>query len=391
MPHRFLFDPAILTSVAGGKSVIDLPKLAIYTEEQATAFAGAYGFSFDTQHDIDRLWYFHRRALVLLEEKLGFSSSEVPEELYDKKKLGDIRKLLMYASSVHPNEKELQRWACAILRVMHVFVHSESDLFASFSEEIQKQILSPFQSSIFTEGTTGTTYLKAAKAATVPVDGTAVEDNDEIALDGFEIKPFKTSASTVIKLLAKPDAVAMRVFDKLGVRFITKSMFDTFRVIRFLINHNLVSFPHIMPDQSSNNLYPAELFCEVCSDLTMQGGEHTDSDLERIFQQRLEEKQNQILWLRKENSFSGDDYRFIKFIARKLIRVNPEGKGPGFSFFFPYEVQVLDQQSYAKIQSGPSHHQQYKDRQKLAARVRLFPDLKEKEPAVTAKPETSEQ
>src|SRR5262245_51622910 len=119
MPHRFLFDPAILTSVAGGKSVIDLPKLAIYTEEQASAFAAAYGFDFENSHDVDRLWYFHRRALVLMEEKLGFATGEIPEELYDKKKLGDIRKLLIYASSSHPHEKELQRWSCALLRVMH--------------------------------------------------------------------------------------------------------------------------------------------------------------------------------------------------------------------------------------------------------------------------------
>ncbi len=387
MPHRFLFDPAILTSVAGGKSVIDLPKLAIYTDEQASSFAAAYGFSFENPADLDRMWYFHRRALVLLEEKLGFPVSEIPEELTDKKRLGDMRKLLIYASSAHPQEKELQRWSCAILRVMHVFVHAESDLFAPFSEEIQKQILSPFQSSIFTEGTTGTTFLKSSKPTPPPVDGVAVEPTDEIALDGFEIKPFKTSASTVIKLLAKPDAVAMRVFDKLGVRFITKSMFDTFRVIRFLIDQNLVSFPHIMPDQSSNNLYPAELFCEVCSDLALQGGEWTDAELEKIFQQRLEEKQSQILWLRKENSFSGDDYRFIKFIARKLIRVNPDNKGPGFSFFFPYEVQVLDRASYSKIQSGPSEHQHYKERQRGAARTRLFPDLKEDKKV----PDSSEQ
>lgn len=367
MPHRFLFDSTILTSVAGGKSVIDLPRLAIYTEEQAAAFAESYGFNPKDPADLDRVWYFYRRALVLIEEKLGFSRDEIPEELRDRKKLGGLAKLLIYASSSHPDEKELQRWSSAILRVMHVFVHAESDLFASFSEDIQKQILSPFQAAIFTEGTTGTTHLKSSKGAGI----------DEIALEGFEIKPFKTSASTVIKLLAKPDAVAMRVFDKLGVRFITRSMFDTFRVIRFLVAEHLVSFPHIMPDQSSNNLYPADLFCEVCAELATQGRTWPDEELDKIFQDRLAQKADQISWLRKENSFSGDDYRFIKFIARKLIRVQPEGKGTPFSFFFPYEVQIMDRLSYAKIQSGPSQHQQYKERQRMAARLRLFPDLKE--------------
>lgn len=364
MLHRFVFDPAILASVAGGKSVIDLPKLAITSEEQATAFVEAYGFDFASSADVDRLWYFHRRALVFFEERLGFSSTEIPEEITDKKKLSDLRKLFVYASLTDPDKKELQRWSCALLRVMHVFVHTENDLFASFSEEIQRQILSPFQASVFTEGTTGTTYLKSVSGG-----------DEEIALEGFETKPFKTSASTVIKLLAKPDAIAMRVFDKLGVRFITKSMFDTFRVIQFLVDENLVSFPHIMPDQSSNNLYPAELFCEVCAELGKKKRNWSDEELENTFQQRLEERRHHISWLRKENSFSGEDYKFIKFIARKLIRIPAEKKGEPFAFFFPYEVQILDRKSYENIQSGPSEHQKYKERQRDAARLRLFPHL----------------
>ncbi|PWU17543.1 MAG: TIGR04552 family protein [Bdellovibrio sp.] len=374
MPHRFQFDPATLISVASGTSVIDLPRLAIETEEQASRFLLAYGFDVNHAADLDRLWYFHRRALVFLQEKLGFSAEEIPEELRDRKWLGDLRNLLIFASSTDPRQKERQKWACALLRTMHVFVHAESDLFASFAADIQRQVLSPFQQSIFTEGTTGTQFLRGADRPHL----------EQIALDGFEIKPFKTSTSTVIKLLAKPDAVAMRVFDKLGVRFITRSMFDSFRVIRFLIEENIVSFPHIMPDQSSNNIYPAELFCDVC--LELAAGENknwTDEELDEIFHQRLQQNKKQVLWLRKENSFSGEDYRVIKFIARRLIRISPSDKGTPFSFFFPYEVQILDRRSFARIQSGPSEHHQYKERQRSAARRRLFslPEEAAREPA----------
>lgn len=370
MRPNFNFDAPILTSLAGGKSVIDLPHLAFSSEEQAKAFVMAYGFNIDNSVDAEKLWYFHRRALVFLEEKLGFDKEEIPVILRDRKQLGDLKKLLLWASGDDPKYKEYQKWSCALLRVMHVFVHAESDLFHSFSEEIQKQILTPLQNSIFTDGTTGTTYLKSSAEK---------DTKDEVSLVGFEIKPFKTSASTVIKLLAKPDAVAMKIFDRLGVRFVTRSMFDTFRVMQFLVDHHLVSFPHIMPDQSSNNLYPADLFSEVCAELRSTDKDWTPEELDKILIEKLEDRKNDVRWHKKDNFFSGNDYRFIKFISRKLVRVPIGTKGEEFTFFFPYEVQIMDQNSYSQIQSGPSEHQKYKDRQKEAARKRLFPDMSSEE------------
>jgi len=370
MDHRFDFDATILTSVAGGKSVIDLPRLAVQTDAQATAFIEAYGFRLENPKDLNQLWYYFRRALVLIEERLGFAIEDIPEVLRDRKNFDDPRKLLLWASGGDGADRELQRWSCAVLRAMHVFVHAENNLFASFSEEIQKQILTPFQERIFTEGTTGTTYLKSTDVGNAELNG-----EDEVALTGFEIKPFKTSASTVIKLLAKSDAVAMNVLDKLGLRFVTKSVFDTFRVIRFLIEHNLLSFPHIMPDQSTNNLYPAEFFCQVIGEIAAERFELTDDELDAELRRRLEFAGESLPWLRKENSFSGHDYRFIKFIARKLIRV-PVGEGrEDFTFFFPFEIQILDAPSIERHEAGPSDHQRYKERQRQAARIRLFPDL----------------
>jgi uncharacterized protein (TIGR04562 family) len=361
MLRRYDFDEKILTSIVGGKSALDLPRLRFQTEEEVTQFIKSYGFDLEVPEQVDKLWYFHRRALVLLTERLGFATEEIPEILRDRKQLGDLRKLLLMASSFHPKDRELQRWSCALLRTMHVFVHAENDLFSSFSEEIQKQILSPFQECLFTEGSSGTTYLKSPRA-----------EGESIALHGFEIKPFKTSTSTVIKLLAKPDAYAMSVFDKLGVRFVTKSLFDTFRVIRFLSEENLISFPHIMPDQSSNNLYPADLFVEICQKMAMRPEPYSAEEMEKKFISSLEERKDEVSFLRKDNSFSGEDYRFIKFICRKLVRIPG-----GLVFFYPYEIQLMDEQAHQKILSGPSHHQAYKERQRAAARKRLFPEFEE--------------
>jgi len=370
MPHRFQFNESLLNSVIGGRSAIDLPRMNLKTLAEADAFLRGYGFDPENQNDMEKLWYFHRRSLVLMQEKLGFSPEEIPELLRDPKQLEDVRKLLLYASqsvTAHGADRELQRWSCALLRAMHVFVHSENDLFASFAEEIQKQILSPFQSCILHDGTTGKTYLRK-------VDDAASGD-EAISLNGFEVKPFKTSSSTVIKLLAKPDALALNVLDKLGVRFVTKSLFDVFLVVRFLVKENLISFPQIIPDQSTNNLYPVELFLKACEELLPQAKKMDAEQMDQFLKDYLEAHKDEGSFFKKENLFSGGDYQFIKFISRKLVRVEvPGGKGT-FSFFYPFEVQIMDQSAHQKILSGPSAHQAYKKRQRMAARHRLFPDV----------------
>jgi uncharacterized protein (TIGR04552 family) len=363
MPQKFKFDSDMLNSVAGGRSAIDSPRLNIKSLEQATSFIQSYGFDYSNLHDQEKIWYYHRRALVLIVEKLGFDLQEIPELLRERKTLGDIRRLMMLASSPEESEKRLQRWSCAILRCMHVYVHAENDLFSSFGEEIQSQILTPFQKSIYHDGTTHKAYLKSQMS-----EG----GREPIELMGFEIKPFKTSSSTVIKLLAKPDALAMKIFDKLGVRFVTRSLFDTFQVIRFLVEENIMSFPHIMPDQSSNNLYPVELFLNVCKELMESGKDYTDPEIKQAFEEKLLSTGADAQFFRKENFFSGEDYRFIKFITRKLIHVQTQpGKEP-FSFFYPFEIQIMDQSAHQAILSGPSEHDAYKERQRVAARKRLF-------------------
>ena len=361
MPHRFQFDPDVLRSVAGGRSAIDIPRLNLQELSEADAFLSSYGFDLAEPGTEDKLWYFHRRALVLLTERLGFKDSEIPEVLRDRRQLGDLRRLLLFASSRLPEDQECQRWSCAILRGMHVYVHAESDLFSSFSEEIQAQILTPIESRIYYDGTSHKTVLKSK-----------AEGRETLELAGFHVKPFKTSTSTVIKLLAKPDALAMKVFDKLGVRFITKDLFDSFQVIRFLVEESLISFPHIMPDQSSNNFYPVEPFLQVCADLQKQGKPVSNDELAQIFRKKLEGAGETSAMFRKPNEQSGEDFRFIKFITRKLIRVQPPGK-EAFSFFYPFEVQIMDEKAQGMIASGPSDHDSYKERQRQAARRRIFP------------------
>ena len=114
------------------------------------------------------------------------------------------------------------------------------------------------------------------------------------------------------------------------------------------MEENLISFPHIMPDQSSNNLYPVNLFLQACLKLaeTPENQAPNEEVISQFFDDYLKKNQAQGDYFRKENSFSGADYRFIKFIARKLIRVQLPGLNNELTFFYPFEVQILDQESH---------------------------------------------
>lgn len=359
----YFFDESSLGVVAGGASALDRPNLQIHSLADAEAFIGSYGYKVSNPEHLERLWYFYRRALVLMTERLKINLEEVPPLFRDKEELKDIRVLLIYASQFE--DKNLQKWACAFLRCMHVFIHAETDLFSSFSDEIQQQILAPFEQATVQEDKL---YLQSFQK----------EGHRRVELLKFQAKPFKTSTSTVIKLLARPEALAMKIFDKIGVRFVTRSIFDSFQVIRFLVEENIISFPQIMPDQSSNNMYPVEEFLDVCKKLMKKHGDEqrlSSEKIDRLLLQRLKSSESAFLGLfRKDNPFSSIDFKYIKFISRQLIQVSSnQPGGKNFSFFYPFEVQILNESSYNMMQSGDSEHAAYKDRQVEAAVKRLFP------------------
>ena len=359
------FDSTALSVVAGGASTLDQAKLHIYNLEEADSFVKSYGFSYSNEEDQKKLWYFHRRSLVLITEKLKFKLEEIPLCVRQPEELKDLRLLLIWASQ--HEDSQVQRWSCAVLRCIHVFIHAETDLFSHFAEEIQKQILTPFENAIAHQEKL---YLRSfVKDGPHPVE-----------LYKFQTKPFKTSSSTVIKLLAKPDALAMKVFDKLGVRFVTPTIFDSFQVIRFLVESNLMSFPHIMPDQSSNNMYPVDEFLKVCDRLEKKynhAHKMNPEKIDRLLRHQLKNSRGSLLGLfRKENPYSSIDFRYIKFICRKMIKIQPQTSGQTvgkeFSFFYPFEVQIMDKEAFAKMQSGDTDHTAYKDRQIEAARKRIL-------------------
>lgn len=356
MPLNVDFYPHILETVLGGRSAIDLPRLELHNLAEAYAFAKAYGYDLDESNDLEEVWSLHRRSVSLIREELLNQGENIPQEVADPAQLQDIGYLLVFASSLAQDEKsvELQRWSCAILRVMHAFAHIENDVFINYGDQIQEQILSPFRRHLIVDPVAGTTFGLAT-------------DVDQVPLHKFEVKPFKARSSSVIKLLSKPQAVAFNLLDKIGVRFVAKNIFDCFRVVRLLHRTGITSFPNCMPDQSRNNIYPLNLMLETIKDLP---GTFPADQVDAILQKKLADSPHRAEFLEKANEFSASEYRAMKFIDRKLIEVKTGDRK--FHFFFPFEIQVVDYNNYVSILSGPGSHEAYKERQREAARKRVL-------------------
>lgn len=351
------FEPQILDSCISGTSSVDVPRLDVQDLTQAQEFVKTYGYDLLKPDDLHEVWELHRKAISFIKDRLLDPGELIPEILIDSAKLIDPAYLLVYASTRDHKDNTIQGWSCAILRVMHVMAHLEDDFFKIFQEQVQREIFGPFQAHLRTD----------------PVSGVSLglkEDREQIRLMRFDMKPSKSLSSATVKLLTKKEVTALNIYDKVGVRFVTKSVFDCFRVVRFLVAEHLISFPNIMPDQSRNTLYPVNIFLEAMAEMTKQNPTASNEEIQSFMAKKLEEGVDRAEYKERKNDFSGQNYRNMKFIARKLIIV--ESGGNKFRFFYPYEIQIMDYDTYLKNISGPEAHEKYKTRQREAARRRVL-------------------
>ena len=89
----FSFDPDVIQSIAGGRSALEMRRLHILNLEAANSFLLSYGFDIHQDDDVRRLWHHHRRAIVLMQEKLGFAEAEIPDEVKAKMNIIPVPRL----------------------------------------------------------------------------------------------------------------------------------------------------------------------------------------------------------------------------------------------------------------------------------------------------------
>lgn len=368
-----------------GQSAIDVPRLYLNTLEEAEAFLASYGYRWRVPDEREEALEIRDEALRFLDEQLLFDEPnlQMDAEVREQK---DVRRLLLWASGEPHGER--QRWACILLRLMHTFVHCGSYFQQMFSEQIQEQILDRFEPHVY-RGPNGMTLGTGSGA---------------IPLVEFQFRRTKSRTSLAMKLLQKAENVGADIFDWVGLRFVTHERFDALLVVRYLRAHNLVPFAHVKPGRSRNTLI----------DVDRVRGDMRRVD-ERIRAGRLAEHERlqtlrEIVAAypypgqaeRSYNPFSASSYHSIQFTCSQQVRVpNPYlgkvtrmlgaidqrapavaggltrglhrvGVGNDVHFFFPYEIQVLDHQSFLASRSGRASHEVYKEKQRYAVKKRLF-------------------
>lgn len=357
---NFSFD--ILGSILGESASLDIPQLRIHDREQAELFIRTYGYDISNEQNLEKLWRYHGEAIEFLETEILQGDEKVPDAIRTRQELQDLTKLLLFASLKHSTDSETesadtfhqQRWACAVLRVMHVLVHLDNDLFTSFTDDIKYQILKPIQDHIYYQEQR--TFLG--------------KDDDAIELVSYSEKPFKHTNSAAVKILTRRNALAMTLLDRVGIRFVTKDVTGIFAVIQYLVDKHLISYPHVISSQSKNTICSTKTFTKVLENNISRDGYLDAAKLEEMLQEEL---QHTDLRVDSElNPYSSDDFRFLKFINRQFLRIHTgEGKRP-LTFFFPFEVQILDQATFEKNENGKASHKDYKQRQRASARKRIF-------------------
>ena len=216
-----MFDWEIFDVVIGGKSALDTKNFLgpMSSIEQVNQFLKGYGY--DPQDNVAQSELFGNfqealqfiRRYFLREGNPDGLDIKVPNSLL---MISDISQLFLMATNDNIFKKEDKLWAEAILKVMHTIMHVDKDLRSNYFNIIQTQIFDRFYKYVFRSDD---------NKLFIGVKGT----EEIVPLVDFETKSKKTRESVIIKLLHKAENVAEELFDRVGVRFITHSRFDTLR------------------------------------------------------------------------------------------------------------------------------------------------------------------
>lgn len=385
--HPLVFPWETLDAIIGGKSAIDVPRLQVYHLREAEAFLEGYGFRWDDRFHCSELEEHRKEAIHFLESELLIDEPDlsIPKVIREQK---DVRRLLLWASESEKGSIQ-QAWSCAIVRLMHTFTHCESYFNERFGSQIREQILQRFQPHLHEEE--GRLMLK--------------DNTDSIPLADFSVKHSKPKYSLALKLLHKAENVAADVFDRIGVRFVTLDRFDALRVVRYLRTRNVFMFANVKPSRSRNTLIQLEwLKGEIAALLSEEDSSEYAHHLDAL-RDKIEHAPYTGPPASSHNPHSSRKYHSIQFTCRQMIRVEnpytpvlakrlestylarPELRTlcnelqsslrdtSQIRFFFPFEVQIMDEKSFEMSRVGEAAHADYKRRQRESVKRRILGPL----------------
>ena len=378
--------PEVTQVILGGGSSIDLEGLRIHSLEEAWHFALNYGYDMGIPVQRTAVMRVYEDAVDFLEGVvLDGTDLHVPLEVRD---LQDPLELLVWASERPQSPRD--RWACAILRVMHTLFHVDHNVNLRFLPEIQRQVFSRYDQHLVCEE--GRWSLRGAY---------------EVPLAAVERKENKDRVSMLLKMLHKPENVAETIYDQIGIRLVAEDQLGVLMVIRFLLDHYVLMPTHIKPSRSRNLMIDMEALATWMEGLPPA---FSIQDLSPEERRALSQTLTQKIPGKDQNPFSSKDYSAVQFTARTLVRLpSPATRvletlqtrlqtmgdtelsdlvcipeliqdQEEFAFFFAHEVQVMEQSGFQSSRSGPASHTEYKQRQRDAARRRVLQGIIQEEP-----------
>lgn len=386
----------VMDVLIGGNSSIDLPELKVGTWDEATDFLRCYGYDPENPEDARTMHCVIVEALAFVERKLltprEWNRGVRPPE--DILFCNDARHLLMWAGSSTPSDRLKRAWACAVLRVMHTIAHIEGVNRYVSVNAARQQIMARFQRFVWRDEQRQLWFGDA---------------DNKIRLERVEWKEQKTRNSIILKLLHKKDNVAETIFDYLGIRIVTKRLCDVLMAVKFLRMYHIVSYPNAIPARARNNLVDVPRFrsqVETLRDM-LTAGSISPTDFETMVTRLATD---QLDGANSQNPHSAASYRSIQLTGRQLVTIPNEQLGwldklnreivthdlpestqavlrelntlvsgwhsvhenRQISAFFPFEVQIMDLESYQQSTSGDANHSRYKQSQIRAARKRVL-------------------
>lgn len=307
-----------------GDSVIDWHRLSFSDHAEIDRFLRLNEFDPESDDEMARLEDLRADSVDYLARAFAMA---IPDEV-----AADLpaRDLFLVASSHGPHQK----WACVVLKVMHIIHHingRQALLKVSVSDEI-----------IFRE-----------------IELKVLQVVEQLRAAGAPLTEFEWSRkprdSQITKLLAKRSTLAANIYDKLRFRLIVPSEADLVPMLATL-SRQLIPFNYVVPGESVNQLVDLRAILKADA-----SGAHQPTEI-------------------PFNEFSGPEYRIVNFVADlplRLERLIPRAELPpelSHVVFVLTEFQVCDKHTSIRNESGASSHEAYKARQHERVRMRLFRD-----------------
>lgn len=317
-----------LQTIIAGRSLIDTFELHIDNLDEAHNFLNAYGL--ENIEFADKL---RKTALEYVETVLLKDTSvRIPE------KINDLRlPELMLEASVGTNAN-IAEWSCVVLKVCHAVSH------AQWSKDVDA-----YNAALVKVNARLKPFIINSQ------DGIWIGDeNCRIPIVEYKVKSEKKFFRVVTKLLLKQGNLSARIYDHLGVRFVTNDISSAILLIKFLRSRNIFMYANLLPQKSKNSMAEFHQIEALFSEYSVPVRRPLVGKLENM--EAID-----------ENPFSSKEFKMIKIVERILVTTNG-----GRKVFFPCEIQILTRQMHESLNKNQLNHAAYEKRQTDGVKKRLF-------------------